>query len=852
MNPKDTSFKIKIILGYLIPALAGFGIAGYLFINVIPLINVEENKKDEIFVKVISTGSTLSSLYECELLSMVFIQEPTRQNYNNYEAALEKVYAQIDSLGKITNQPSQQSILQKLQKLLDKKNGNMLAIVREINRENEEKIIRRSLSELKLSIDSIPTKVIIHEKIRYDTLHPVPVKKRNVLGRIKEVFFPSKPDTTVRTKIVRTFAKDTIQSLTNTYDTVFNTVEKVLEDVQIEKMRNKQTINKKLQTLLATDRIINAEINSLLNELQIEAFSTTTAIITEKQALLKKFGLLILTMGILAILTIILFIFFVFNDLRKRKIHRKELEIARNHAEELMKSREKLLLSISHDIKAPLSSIAGYIELMDLSELDKNNHEYINSMKHSVEHVMELLNNLLEYSRLEAQKTTLSPEVFPLSALFEETVSSFYPIAKRKNLDLKLSNQIPQDLYVEIDKIRLRQILTNLLSNSLKFTDKGSVSIHVFFDDNYNEEKWLHFSISDTGCGIPPEKREFIFEEFSQINKPEDQNKKGSGFGLFIVKRIVELFNGNIAVKENEPEGSVFSVQLPITIADSSMLVTHEDPLLHSIENINILVVDDDISQLKLMEKILLKLGFSAKSVSNIEEAVKLLEEKYFDILITDIQLKNATGFELLETLKTSDNEHLRGLPVIAVSANEEYNKEYFMEKGFSSFIKKPFSFQQLKEELIRIADKIAKEDVITPFPVPISQGETISFNETEKDEKSFNIAYSLESLYLMMNNDTESVKQVLTLFISSVEESVHLMKFYLETRNYYEIKQLAHKMLPMFRQLKIAGLINILSFIDSYCISETDNMIFKGKVSNFTQQSEYVIEELKKNIDSI
>ncbi len=828
MKNKDTLFKIKIISGYLIPVLIGFGVVWYLFVYIVPMFSTNEYPKDEVFKKVIYTGSALSSLYETQLLSMALIQEPTKGNCKAYKRSIEKVYSDIDSIQKITNQPSQQAILEKLSNLLDKKESNLWAILWQIKNENEDTIVKQSMSSLKVSIDSVPTRIRIREKIQYDTVFPTPEKKKNLWKRIGEVFSPSTPETISQIKIIRTFSKDTIQSPFNTYDTVFNAVERVLENVYVEKAKTRKTTNKKLKILLENDKVINAEINSLLSELQTEAFLATSADIHKKQDLLAKSGKAIVAVGILAILAIVLFIFLILRDLRKSSIHRRELEEARIRAEELMQSREKLLLTISHDIKAPLSSIAGYIELMNLSELDADKREYVTSMNYSIQHVMDLLNNLLEYSRLEANKVELVSDIFPLSGLFEEVCLSFYPLAKRKDLSLTLTNTIDPSVFVEMDKVRLKQILTNLISNALKFTEKGSVSLAASLRRKQkNGNEYLLFSVSDTGIGISPEKRNLIFEEFSRISTPKTQQKSGSGFGLFIVKRMVDLFHGHISVKENQPNGSIFEVQLPIKKVPAPEKMTQTNCA-------NILVVDDDLSQLKLMETILNKLGHSATLVDTIDKCVEQLNHNHFDILITDIQLQNATGFDLLEIVKASNNDSIRRLPVIAISANSEYSQKDFLEKGFAAFIRKPFTMQQLE----CLLTQFCLSGNANPLP-----SEFTKMNAVPTSAESL---YNLDALRQMVGNDAETIKQILELFISSAKESRDLLENYLKTNDYEKIKLLAHKMLPMSQQLGIKALAEILSILETYNIAETTYPGFRTKVSSAICLLDEVLKELE------
>jgi len=812
MKQKGKSFIAKIIVSYLVAAVACIFIVWYFFTNIIPLISSEDDKKDIIYEKIALISSSVLSLHEIELRGLILVQDPSEENREAYNTSVNKIYQYVDSLKLHAEQPDEQEVLRILLSLLNQKHENMLAIAEQINSDNDEKIIRRSLSTIiSSSLDTVPFMVQLKENLQHDTLRNKS-EKRKFLQRVGDVFVPPTNDTTTQIKTSHTQEIDTLRGIVNTYDTLVNTIQKVLGDIYLEKTRNKQSISDKLQELLDNDKIINIKISTLMRDLRSEAMQASLLNIDAKQKTLQEAGCIIIVVGLFSVALIILFIIFIFHDFRRSKTYQKELEIARTRAEELMQSREKLLLTISHDIKAPLSSIAGYIELMQSSPLNATDREYMNSMNYSIQHVMALLSNLLEYSRLDANKVTLVPEEFSLHSLFEETTSVFFPLAKKKNLKLIIDNSIDSTLFVELDRIRLQQVLTNLLSNALKFTDKGSVSVKAILEKRENET-WLQFTVSDTGCGIPENMAQTIFEEFAQVNSIKNQQKGGSGFGLFIVKRTLDLFCGNISVAPNKPNGSTFTVQLPLKIVSTPQnfktIETKKEIAPTQVAR-KILVLDDDLSQLKLLEKIIENIGHSAIITTKIDDAIKLLQQHHFDLVMTDIHLTDETGFQLLEAIKSLDDAHLQTLPIIAISATDGSDRNYFLENGFSDFIRKPFSIDEFRS--------------------------TINIFFEEKP------LYDLNQLNVLMDNDSNAVNQVLKMFVSSGEEHIVQLKNLLNEEKFSEIKSLAHKMRPMVAQINALETADLLRFIEFYDNTPENSSLFKEKVNVVINQIENLL----------
>ena len=430
-----------------------------------------------------------------------------------------------------------------------------------------------------------------------------------------------------------------------------------------------------------------------------------------------------------------------------------------------MENRQRLLLSISHDIRSPLNSIMGYVELLSSNPSPDKVARYTASMRYSSAHLMELLTNLLEYSRIETGKMTLDAAPFEVFPLFDQTLGMFVPSAERKGVSLVSDNRAEKGMYVKADAARIRQILINLLSNAVKFTDRGSVTLSavVRSGDGNGAPLRLEFAVSDTGCGIAPEEQKRIFDEFSRA---DTAGKEGSGFGLAVVSRLVELLGGTLELDSRIGEGSVFRVSIPVlsvSVSEIPKPVPAEAP--PRVAPRSILVVEDDPSQRAMLSEILKSAGHRVCCCDRLEQCVDKLAD--VDMVLTDIQLGGFSGYQLLSAIRSASEGWARRLPVIAVSASDRLEKE---SDGFDAVLRKPFTQSELLKTIAGM-----------PSPDP---------------------GYDLGELREMMNGDEEAVRTVVETFVSSTRDSLKLLEEYSASRDWPSLAKLAHRMLPMFRQL--------------------------------------------------
>jgi CheY-like chemotaxis protein len=398
--------------------------------------------------------------------------------------------------------------------------------------------------------------------------------------------------------------------------------------------------------------------------------------------------------------------------------------------------------------------------------MDKNNNEKeIVSIQQSADHILNLLNNLLEYSSLEQGKLQVSNENFDIGQLCAEISEMFAPIARHKNLEFQFENNIEPNTLLNSDKLKIRQILTNLISNGIKYTLEGSVSFKARLGRSL-----VVFDIIDTGVGIPEDKLEEVFKPFVRI-ETYNQFAEGSGYGMSVVKGLVDLLGGEIHTESEVGKGSHFEVRIPVEVLEQQVEDKGEDT--DSRKSLNILVIDDDNTLLSVIDNMLHRLGHQAipcRSMNDLDNALQQIQE--YDYILTDREMGAVSGNDILFLVKEVDNKK----PVILMTGRIEYNTEKAHEEGFDGFLQKPFNLRQLENLFGSVATTESEGETAFPdFP---------AFSE-------------------MMGNDKEAMTDILRVFVQSTSDDLVAMNALIEKSDFTEMQSLCHKMLPMFKQLE-------------------------------------------------
>lgn len=620
----------------------------------------------------------------------------------------------------------------------------------------------------------------------------VPRAKRRFFRRFADLFSPPKEPSEVVISRREIFV-DTVSVHTPAMppealrDTIAVVLRALQDSVTSERLYIYDGAWREGLRLRYSNDLIDAKIHRLIMDFEAEETDYLLQRIDANEAIRRRSSRLLGGVAAGAVVLMLLFVAVLWRDINRSNRYRRDLERANRDNETLLAAREQLMLAITHDIKAPLGSVMGYIDLLSRLTTDKRQLLYLHNMRSSSEHLLALVNSLLDFYRLDANKMEVDPVVFNPAELFATIRSGFAAAAAAKGLDLRLEVRPGASCDVVGDAFRIRQVADNLLSNAMKFTDEGSITLRVDVSEGV-----LRFSVCDTGRGIGPEERERIFAEFVRLRSA--QGVDGFGLGLSIVDRLVKLLGGSIALDSRPGRGSKFIVELPVGPAPATEASgSPSDPV--SGPELRVLVVDDDPLQLEMVSAMCRRAGFSPECCQYPEYASKLVAEGRFDVVVTDIQMPSFDGFRLLDTLR----EVSPSLPVVAVSARGDLQPEDFASRGFAGCLRKPFAYGELIGA-IRSACGLASggdphPDASVGAESPASGGSGLRF----------------DALTAYAGDDAEAARSILATFVGQTAADCELLAGAVASGDVASLRSCAHKMLPIFTMLEASSVASLL-----------------------------------------
>ena len=450
--------------------------------------------------------------------------------------------------------------------------------------------------------------------------------------------------------------------------------------------------NNQMETYVDSLRLQNKLLNQKLydfvsfldNQIQ-QSFTERNLKVTEARQ--ESFQLFVLIVGI-AFFIILISFFIIRFDLRKEEKIKFQLQQAIQENEDLLDMRKKIILTVSHDIRGPLGNIHNCADLLSETREKKKREIYLDDIRHSCQHVLHLVNDLMDAYRINEAGDLHNDTPFYLNRFLKRISDEFSRKAASKGLIL-YSEHNGSNVTVKGDADKLEQVLANLLTNAIKFTSRGNINFHSEYSDGK-----LRIEIRDTGIGMDEETLKRIFAPFERA--AQNINSEGFGLGLFLTKGLIKVLEGKMDVESEPGKGSVFRLELPLPETDE--LVEEDKPDCNSITILpkNVLVVDDDPIQLKIAEDMLGRRGIFCTTCMNVHEVVAALENSEYDLVLTDVQMPNTDGFGLLRLLRNSDIGNSRTVPVAVMTARGDGNSGIYEKGGFAGSIHKPFNIHEL------------------------------------------------------------------------------------------------------------------------------------------------------------
>ena len=451
----------------------------------------------------------------------------------------------------------------------------------------------------------------------------------------------------------------------------------------------RKALSIQMDSLYTNNQNLNRKLNSLVRELESETNHRISNRYRELAVERENSDSIIAIFTIsITLITIILYII-IHRELNRKYRYEKELEASDERNRELLQSRKDMMLSIAHDLRSPLSTIKGAAELLPEESVPECRSEYLESISHASDYMLTLVETLMNFYLLNTEQNRSQISVYNLESLFKEVADNFVLQARKK--DLRFSSEfLDMNIVVSGDRGQLQQIISNLIANALKFTEKGGICLSAEYHGGE-----LRFSVQDTGCGMDSKDTERIFTAFERLENA--RNVPGFGLGLTISYRLVSRMGGNIRVESRPGEGSTFIVILPLREADEKSPIEENEPVsvISRLNGISVLLLDDDIRQLRITGEMLKRLGADCTPCATSRELIARIREKSYDVLLTDIQMPEMDGFSILELLRSSNIGCANTIPVIALTARVDDDMNY-LSCGFAGCIRKPFSIDRL------------------------------------------------------------------------------------------------------------------------------------------------------------
>ncbi len=392
---------------------------------------------------------------------------------------------------------------------------------------------------------------------------------------------------------------------------------------------------------------------------------------------------------------------------RRLKLSLAEANIDNTRVQELANTKSLFLANMSHEIRTPMNSIMGFLGLLQNSELGEVERDYVDTAYHSAEALLGIVNDILDFSKIEARKYEFNYRNFNLHKFLKEVIKSFHPLVSERQICFL--TEIEEDLpeYVVGDSIRLRQIFVNLIGNALKFTPAGgAVILGAHLRSTFGEGCEVHFSVTDTGIGVPEEKLQEILKPFEQGDSSTTREYGGTGLGLTISHELIQCMGGKLEVASKEGLGAVFSFNVRFKLGEKEKAPLSEGSLPHDNVTRTILIVEDNMVNQKLAVNILKKEGYKTVVANNGEEAIQLTKENQFDLILMDIQMPLLGGIQATESIRNMKGGEK--IPIVAFTANAMVgDREQYIEAGMDEYISKPIK----KDELKDVIQKFFNED---------------------------------------------------------------------------------------------------------------------------------------------
>lgn len=731
-------------------------------------------------VELTLTNDLIAAVQRAQVATNLYISSQDLYHLDSFYEQTDSIASLVDSLVLLSGDPFRSGILLEVRSLLERNYVLVLELKKQFDRQSPFDSIAEKLQHYHLAISGDS---LLATAIRKDTIISATPRK-NFWKRLGALFSSGKKDSLMSVVMSQV---DTLMIPPVDASELFSELKGFSEEAGQMYADQLDEIKQGLGELMVSEYEISRQISDLLVRLHRETLDSVLDEIRKGERFIEKNYSFSWVAALVLLLLILFFIVLIIRNLNKGVAVRRALEEANALNSSLLEERHRFLLAVAHDIKAPLSSILGYLELARSEYTAPDELKALQSMRDSGQYILSLLEKLLEFSSLEQGNVQVHPDCFDVWDLCEGLAEMFAPLAAQKNLAFDFYTEKSQRLCVYADAVKIRQIFINILSNAVKYTTSGGIRLGFEYDGEQ-----LHFLVCDSGVGIPDEDMDSLFKPFMRIEK-NSRLAQGSGLGMYVVKGLVELLHGEIKVQSEVGKGTQIEVILPASEVSVSVSERKEKgaPVAGNENSYRVLAIDDDDALLTVLGKMLERLGhefFVCSDFSALENALD--NRSVYDMVLTDMEMGAFSGWDVLHRVRETDHV----IPVVVMTARADLDEDWAAASGFSGILCKPFSLETLSALFGNMSE----------------DGSLVVLAEVEAE-------FDLTLLQDMCSGDWESVRKILQVFVDSTSESLCELQKAVEVADFDGAQALCHKMLGMFSQLRVSNtLTDFLQKMDS------------------------------------
>ena len=834
------STRIKILVGYALLAVVLVSATWMVYDNTRSLSAVNEASERLMARRDIVDSLVFTMLETANAERSVLLGDAGK--WQRFDEALSSSAANAMRLRPLLMDTLKQQRLDSLITLLKAKRENTLLVMKELNNDCRDIYYNNKLEALHSGRDSIvisPQTKERHEQ--HETVYEVVKTKRGFFRRLGDAFRKQHTDTVSTTRLTHQPSTATISHRLNIADSVANVLAEIHSEQQRASDRKQDAISSRNRQLQRVSIQLTKRTWLLIEDIQSDEHNALQRVVGKAMSSRRAMIVRIAVLGLLAILSAAILVVYILRDIKRERRDRQRIIEAKAETERIMQQRERLLLTITHDIKAPAASIAGFIDLLSEYIDQPKAVGYLQNISGSAKHLLQLVSALLDYHKLESGKAERHEVSFAPAVLISECVAQMQPQAMEKKLKLATDVLVTESMLCRSDAFRIKQIVNNLVGNAIKYTDKGEVRVGVSIAN-----RQLSISVKDTGCGMTPDELQTVFNAFTRL--PGAQGKEGVGLGLTITREIVTLLGGEINVQSAKGKGSTFTVSLPVKIvtnqgvhqqnkqtqgvqlsqlhqqSQQSKQQLHQqsqrDSLVGALETsappkdksqhptLSVVIVDDDRLQGQLLTEMLQRIegiSFNTTTTIHASEAIAIATKSAPNIVFTDIEMPEMNGSEIMRRIRNNAEVQQRSCTTkfVAMTAHEQSIMPQLRSDGFDACLFKPFSVQTLAATICQL----------TGVAVRVSENSKLkTAGETENNSKLKILAMASVSTSRAQNSklrtallpftdgDPEAERQIIGDIRKSIEEYLEMIG---DGSDPERIAKAVHKAMPLLEMLE-------------------------------------------------